>query len=90
MEDGETISFESEMVRAGRRGTERPFSLGERRMKRTKVRPLKAEIVAFKVEEVLAQAMDELARRQFRTRSDIIRQGVIKELQAHGIRAGTA
>jgi hypothetical protein len=48
-------------------------------------RPRKAEVVAFKVEEVLAEAMNELARRQFRTRSDIIRQGVLKELEAHGI-----
>jgi hypothetical protein len=59
-------------------------------MDQPKTRRLKAEVVAFKVEEVLAQAMDELARRQFRTRSDIIRQGVLKELEAHGIYAVAA
>jgi predicted transcriptional regulator len=59
-------------------------------MKRAKTRPLRAEVVAFKAEEALAQAIDELARRQFRTRSDIIRQGILKELEAHGICAVAA
>ena len=45
----------------------------------------KREIVAVQVDEKLAQAMDILAARQFRSRSDIIRQGVIKELEANGL-----
>jgi metal-responsive CopG/Arc/MetJ family transcriptional regulator len=50
-------------------------------MRRTK----KLEIVALKVDERLVKAIDTLADRQFRSRSDIIRQGVLKELEANGL-----
>ena len=54
-------------------------------------RPVKKrEIVAVKVDEGLVRAIDALADRQFRSRSDIIRQGVLKELEAHGICAVSA
>jgi metal-responsive CopG/Arc/MetJ family transcriptional regulator len=45
----------------------------------------KREIVTAQVDEKLVQAMDVLGERQFRSRSDIIRQGVIKELEANGL-----
>jgi metal-responsive CopG/Arc/MetJ family transcriptional regulator len=47
--------------------------------------PKKREIVAVQVDEGLLKALDALAGRQFRTRSDIIRQGLLKELEAQGI-----
>jgi len=53
-------------------------------------RPLKKEVVAVKVDEGLVKAIDVLAQRQFRSRSDIIRQGVLRELEAYGICAVAA
>jgi Arc/MetJ-type ribon-helix-helix transcriptional regulator len=54
-------------------------------MKRpTKNTPLR-ETVAVRIDPRLVDAIDTVADRQFRTRSDIIRQGVLKELEAHGI-----
>jgi predicted transcriptional regulator len=50
----------------------------------------KVETIAFKADQALAQAMDELAKRQFRSRSDIVRQGVLKELEANGISPAAA
>jgi predicted transcriptional regulator len=45
----------------------------------------KREIVAFQVDEALAAAMDQLAQRQFRSRSDIMRQALLRELEANGL-----
>ena len=64
-----------------------PFSLGEEEINRP---AKKREIVAVKVDEGLVRAIDALADRQFRSRSDIIRQGVLKELEANGICAVSA
>lgn len=48
-------------------------------------RQIKKGIVAVKVDEGLVKAIDVLAERQHRSRSDVIRQGVLKELEAHGL-----
>ena len=44
-----------------------------------------SELIQAKVDSKLLEIIDNLAKRQFRTRSDIIRQGLLKELEAHGI-----
>ena len=43
------------------------------------------EIVTVKMPQSFVAAIDELAARQFRSRSDILRQGLLKELQANGL-----
>ena len=45
----------------------------------------KREIVAVQIDPRLVAAIDTIADRQFRTRSDIIRQAVLKELEACGV-----
>ena len=43
------------------------------------------ETVAVRIDPRLVDAIDTVADRQFRTRSDIIRQAVLKELEACGV-----
>ena len=43
------------------------------------------ETVAVKMAPSLVAAIDELAQRQHRTRSDVLRQGAIRELEAGGL-----
>jgi TRAP-type uncharacterized transport system substrate-binding protein len=43
------------------------------------------EIVTVKMPQSFVAAIDDLAARQFRSRSDIIRQGLLKELEANGL-----
>jgi metal-responsive CopG/Arc/MetJ family transcriptional regulator len=50
----------------------------------------KVEVVAVKMPQTLIRAIDDLAARQFRSRSDIVRQGLLKELQANGVCAPAA
>ena len=45
----------------------------------------KTELLQAKVDPKLVEAVDVLCERQFRTRSDIIRQGLLKELEANGL-----
>jgi metal-responsive CopG/Arc/MetJ family transcriptional regulator len=40
------------------------------------------ELVAVKMPKPLIEAVDTLAERQYRTRSDVIRQGALRELAA--------
>ena len=40
----------------------------------------KTELVQAKVDHRLGAAVDVLCERQFRTRSDVVRQGLLKEL----------
>ena len=42
-------------------------------------------MIQAKVDPKLVATIDILCERQFRTRSDIIRQGLLKELEAHGL-----
>ena len=44
-----------------------------------------SELLQARVDSKLVEIIDNRAKRQFRTRSDIIRQGLLKELEAHGI-----
>ena len=44
-----------------------------------------SELLQARVDSNLVEIIDNLAKRQFRTRSDIIRQGLLKELEAYGI-----
>jgi metal-responsive CopG/Arc/MetJ family transcriptional regulator len=41
------------------------------------------EVVAVKMPKHLIEAMDALAERQYRTRSDVLRQGALREVMAH-------
>ncbi|MGZ8415612.1 MAG: ribbon-helix-helix protein, CopG family [Methyloceanibacter sp.] len=43
------------------------------------------EVLAVRCDPRLLAAIDTVAERQFRTRSDIVRQAVLRELEAHGI-----
>ena len=43
------------------------------------------ETLAVRIDPRLVAAIDTVADRQFRTRSDIIRQAVLKELEACGV-----
>ena len=43
------------------------------------------ETVAVKMPSTLVAAIDTLAKRQYRSRSDILRQGVIRELELNGL-----
>ena len=45
----------------------------------------KAATVTLKVPEGLVAAIDILSERQYRSRSDIIRQGLLRELEANGL-----
>jgi Ribbon-helix-helix protein, copG family len=45
----------------------------------------KVETVALRMDESLVSAIDTLAERQFRSRSDIIRQGTLRELESNGL-----
>jgi hypothetical protein len=45
----------------------------------------KTELVQAKIDHKLVEAGDVLCERQLRTRSDIIRQGILKELEANGL-----
>jgi predicted transcriptional regulator len=46
---------------------------------------LAPETVAVRIDPRLVNAIDVIAERQFRTRSDIIRQAVLKELESCGV-----
>ena len=43
------------------------------------------ETVVCKMRAPLVAALDALAERQYRSRSDIVRQAVLKELEAQGL-----
>ena len=43
------------------------------------------EVVSVKMATSLLHAIDALAQRQYRSRSDIVRQSVLRELEANGI-----
>jgi metal-responsive CopG/Arc/MetJ family transcriptional regulator len=45
----------------------------------------KTETIACKMPQNLVEAIDTLAERTFRSRSDILRQAAMKELEANGI-----
>lgn len=45
----------------------------------------KKELVAVKIDPRLVSELDSLAQRQFRSRSDVIRQALLRELQANGL-----
>ena len=45
----------------------------------------KKQLIALHISPTLLNAVDQLAERQFRTRADLIRQSILKELEAHGI-----
>jgi hypothetical protein len=64
----------------------RGFLLGRETMKPRKVE----KTVACKMEQTLVEAIDVLAERQFRTRSDVIRQAALRVLAENGICPVTA
>jgi predicted transcriptional regulator len=43
------------------------------------------EILAVRCDARIVAAIDEIATRQFRSRSDIVRQSILKELSAQGL-----
>ena len=43
------------------------------------------QLVAIHVSTALVAVIDEVAKRQYRTRSEFIRQAVLRELEAQGI-----
>ena len=45
----------------------------------------KKQLIALHISPTLLEAVDTLAHRQFRTRADLIRQAVLKELETHGV-----
>ena len=49
----------------------------------------RGEVIAVQVNEGLVKAMNALAERQHRSRSDIIRQAALRELEANGLCAVT-
>ena len=49
-------------------------------------RPAAKKVIALQVDPALADTIDQMAKRQHRTRSDFIRQAVLKTLETeHGI-----
>jgi metal-responsive CopG/Arc/MetJ family transcriptional regulator len=44
-----------------------------------------AEVISVKMAAPLLHAIDALAERQFRSRSDIVRQSVLRELEQNGL-----
>ena len=45
----------------------------------------KKQLVALHISPTLLEAVETLAERQFRTRADLIRQSILKELETHGL-----
>ena len=45
----------------------------------------KKQLVALHISPTLIEAVDTVAERQFRTRADLIRQAILKELEACGV-----
>ena len=43
------------------------------------------EVVAVKMPRTLVSALDALAERQYRSRSDILRQAALRELESNGL-----
>jgi metal-responsive CopG/Arc/MetJ family transcriptional regulator len=52
-------------------------------MARQKKQHEELEVVVVKMAPSLVAALNELARRQYRTRSDIVRQCVLREIEAN-------
>ena len=52
--------------------------------------PAKKQLVAVQVSPELLSTVDKLAARQFRSRSDVIRQALLRELEAQGVCPVTA
>ena len=46
---------------------------------------LKTQLVSLQIPPVLVQAVDALASRQFKTRSEFVRQALIRELERRGV-----
>ena len=45
----------------------------------------KREVIAFQADKALTESMDLLAARQHRSRSDVIRQALLAELEKNGL-----
>jgi metal-responsive CopG/Arc/MetJ family transcriptional regulator len=45
----------------------------------------KKPLIALHMSPTLIEAVDTLAERQFRSRAEVIRQSIIKELELHGL-----